>query len=1307
MFRNKVKRQIKRNMYELFQFISPDNPPDVRMESGISGLNWVSSIDDKDWPKSIKPRSTVIGLLHSNVGRAAILKSNELDQNYKSVALQHLEAATKHLNETNGLDWVDTAMALSIAYADYGPKSKDENYMLAEQVLRRPISFLRDKKNKTNLSQQELFYWRRCHANLARYFLEKQHGSRSENLREALGAHQITMDSISKTHEPVEWAHMASGMAELLSNDRSENRQQSMKEAIAMLDDALAIPMFRGSVESATSIASLINCLSSVNTAISIENLARIKSLSDELVTLIDSQKSPHESADLKGYLAATWMEKDFGKSKEGREFIEKLLTEALAHFSNDQQSELYWRLNQMMLSFKGDGGSYSSTEQEGLALENVRQLHAKMSFEKDGRKWIDTQHRLATDLSSSANRCSKADIEEAIKLFNEILVEIDADKNRRQWIETTAALANAHAIRKTGDIAKNIDLSIQLLEACLERLNDGQDGGLWSHVAINLAMSYRERLLGSSRDNMEMAFALATLVRTNINISTEPLRYAMACENLGEIYGLRTRGQPVENARAAVRILDMGLEALSGTDEKVSRSRIQQKLYDAQRGLKSIEKRDEVDSNENGPSSTTLFFETLRSRIDKIDPTRDFSTWFVAKMQLGQALTQIPQNSEGESPDLETMMSRMSEASKEAIQVFESVFDYLNVEEDPVKNFRVWRAIGSSHELIAIMCETERFVYSPEARPDVLSPKTIVRQRLELAHADAAYEKAFQAIKHISMPREKLDIHLRHGGVRFQLEQWGESLESFQRAGPNVEDILGLEDLDQSEAIGVLNDIGNLATMAPLASIKSQDPLTALTIAEASRTRLMAKALSLAFLPFSEQQRLAYKICQERINVLEEKLDSPFTINVIEPLKELMSEKDKLTSLVSEASTHTSKEKEDITSYLNSILKEDAILVYPFIYKDGGHAIIAYLDSQKLKIRVSSFQAPNLYTLYTGHPKLKITGWKHIYQRYITGKLHDMFWKKSLDSLSKQVSKAFWSSILEAIPKNVSETATNIYLVPTGVTGYFPLAIGTDLKSGQSILDKYALSLIPSISVAQIQSSRAVTEPINTIAIFAGAETDLPASRIERLSITSLFKPSHIFLGDEHNIHDLLRRSSIWHFATHGRYDSEVPEQSGLQISDNTWLTVSDIQKFEPDILPELVVLSACETALYGEKQLPNELIGLSGAFLQMGARNVLSTLWPVKDIPSALLTIKFYQNRISRGRPAPDALRHAQLWLKNLTIDELKMFLDDLDASMSISTGEKTWLMDRVQSLFYAKPGQTPFSHPVYWAGFICYGV
>jgi len=76
-----------------------------------------------------------------------------------------------------------------------------------------------------------------------------------------------------------------------------------------------------------------------------------------------------------------------------------------------------------------------------------------------------------------------------------------------------------------------------------------------------------------------------------------------------------------------------------------------------------------------------------------------------------------------------------------------------------------------------------------------------------------------------------------------------------------------------------------------------------------------------------------------------------------------------------------------------------------------------------------------------------------------------------------------------------------------------------------------------------------------------------------------------------------------------------------------------------------DLVVLSACETALGGERA-GEGMIGLTYAFRHAGARSVVASQWKVDDASTGALMKAFYTH-LKAGVPKDEALRRTMAWM------------------------------------------------------------
>lgn len=128
------------------------------------------------------------------------------------------------------------------------------------------------------------------------------------------------------------------------------------------------------------------------------------------------------------------------------------------------------------------------------------------------------------------------------------------------------------------------------------------------------------------------------------------------------------------------------------------------------------------------------------------------------------------------------------------------------------------------------------------------------------------------------------------------------------------------------------------------------------------------------------------------------------------------------------------------------------------------------------------------------------------------------------------------------------------------------------------------------------------------------------------------------------------IRKYQILHFATHGFFDRERPELSGIVLTmvdrngapRNGLMPLNDI--YNLDLAAELTVLSACQTAL-GKDVEGEGLVGLTHSFISAGSKSVVASLWKVDDRATAALMTEFYNAMLHEGMPTAAALRSAKL--------------------------------------------------------------
>src|SRR5262249_5452314 len=211
-------------------------------------------------------------------------------------------------------------------------------------------------------------------------------------------------------------------------------------------------------------------------------------------------------------------------------------------------------------------------------------------------------------------------------------------------------------------------------------------------------------------------------------------------------------------------------------------------------------------------------------------------------------------------------------------------------------------------------------------------------------------------------------------------------------------------------------------------------------------------------------------------------------------------------------------------------------------------------------------------------------------------------------------------------------------------------------------LLRAHTVSYVPSASVLEELatprpgSAAPAVPPLRFLAFAdpASGTGDLPQSRQEGSEIARLFPPSavRVFVGQEankRNVRDWAARGERIQFATHGKFDEEHPERSGLLLApeggEDGRLRISDV--FALKLNADLVVLSGCKTGL-GKQVTGEGLVGLSRAFFYAGAPSLVVSLWQVAEESTPRLMLDFYR-QLERKVDKGEALQIAKLDMLN----------------------------------------------------------
>ena len=250
------------------------------------------------------------------------------------------------------------------------------------------------------------------------------------------------------------------------------------------------------------------------------------------------------------------------------------------------------------------------------------------------------------------------------------------------------------------------------------------------------------------------------------------------------------------------------------------------------------------------------------------------------------------------------------------------------------------------------------------------------------------------------------------------------------------------------------------------------------------------------------------------------------------------------------------------------------------------------------------------------------------------------------------------------------------VVLMPPGLLGVLPLYGAMSEAEATPFGEHWTLSLAPSVRSlldCRAGAETAGQQPSRLLGIIdPDPDQPLAGARLEARELAKWFRQpqTRMLVGSEATLEEVLRLlgwATHLHASTHGFHHPFDPLQSGLLVAGEQMLRLSDLRVAQLKDT-RLVFLSACETGLAGVVKMSEEFVGLANGFIAAGAAGVISSLWPVFDDASYLLSTRFYEELLNeRGgeRQSPaSALRAAQRWLRQVTYGELRAKYE-LDAS------------------------------------------
>lgn len=251
-------------------------------------------------------------------------------------------------------------------------------------------------------------------------------------------------------------------------------------------------------------------------------------------------------------------------------------------------------------------------------------------------------------------------------------------------------------------------------------------------------------------------------------------------------------------------------------------------------------------------------------------------------------------------------------------------------------------------------------------------------------------------------------------------------------------------------------------------------------------------------------------------------------------------------------------------------------------------------------------------------------------------------------------------------------------------------------LHDGQQFLvEQYSLARIPAFTLTDTLYKNIRQAPVLAMGASQFADqAPLPSVPMELFLITRNSQTPKFFLNQEFTLANLQRQRTsqgfpIVHLATHADFQPGAPRKSYIQLW-NDKLQLNEMPQLNWSQPPvELLVLSACQTAI-GDR---NVELGFAGLAVQAGVKSAIASLWYVSDQGTLSLMSEFYR-QLKTAPIKAEALRQAQVAM--------------LQGQVRISNGQ----LQSARGPFKLPPELTQeaqeedLTHPYYWAAFAVVG-
>jgi len=894
-------------------------------------------------------------------------------------------------------------------------------------------------------------------------------------------------------------------------------------------------------------------------------------------------------------------------------------------------------------------------------------------------------------------------------------------------WAVLQTNLANVYCDRIKGDRAENLEAAIEAYQLALKVFTQEAFPVEWATIINNLGTAYNERILGNKAENLEVAinaYRLALKVHTR---EAFPEKWASTQDNLASAYDQRIKGDRAENLEGAIEAYELALQVR--TLEELPQEWAKTHLNLSTTYVARIK----GDRTQNLKTAIKACKAALKVYTQQNFPE------FWAKAHINLAIAYRQQRHENQTDHLQAAMK----SYKSALQVFTqeafpadwATLQYnlgnLYSDSNQNKHTQDLRAAIQAYSLALQIFTKEAFPADWAMSHFSLGNTYLLQGKID--EAIECLQLALEIYTPTSLPQECLRCSRQLGNIAFAIKLWNEAIKGYTKAIDAVEEIRTWAK-SESRRQEILEESIDVYQNMVEACINAGQIEKAFEYSERSRSKLLVDLMASYNLFESEEIPPKVQKLLQQYEELQRQIEQERQRHKSENNR---GETRAAWEAYNEAIASLERQKQQVWE---KIRREDRVLageiqVNPLKLSDiqklidqPNTAILSfYTTNSDTYIFVVQQKQITLHTC-TGQGLDTLQRW--IEQNWLLPYMSDRKkWETQITSVLHELAERL--RISELISQHL-QGIEELILVPHLLLHQIPFAALPTGEYQEYLGDKFLIRYTPSCQILEFCQQRNTLDKMSLkYGTVEDAEDNLPCARFEGEKLAQIYNipRENRLIGSSqattNNYRKLAQQVQVLHSCHHAESRLDNPLESQLKLADGSSITLG--QLMTPSWrFPELVevFLSCCETNL-GTPSLTDDILTLSTGFLCAGARSVVSTLWSVNDLATALFSIFYYQQR-QEGKNRPQALRQAQSKLRELTkLDVIKIFKEVEAKEKELAVNRKKYSPGSIEYEqwkseynLYAKLNrqikkienssqQFPFSHPHYWAAFICHGL